>query len=220
MGKATKIRVRCEYLLLKTNINWILGIARINAVVTDGVTVGHPCCNVHNCEEPLRSNRDRFCLAHADRRDHCRITAPVPCTNKAEVGFRTCTLPDHRQLDLDNSQQHKSYHKLRKLAARARTQDTSEIASNTQDDMFDPLDIDQCGDKPSDGNLKIRARWARRQTHNEQLLIYPCGVILARETMYGSESVSNVMVSAQSLSLCTLSLMKYTEFLEAGLQET
>jgi hypothetical protein len=41
----------------------------------------------------------------------------------------------------------------------------------------------------------LKARLSRRWTHNEQLMVRPCGVILARGTMYGSENVSSVAVS-------------------------
>ena len=32
-------------------------------VVTDGVTIGHPCCAIPYCKNPLASNRHRFCSA-------------------------------------------------------------------------------------------------------------------------------------------------------------
>jgi len=34
---------------------------KFSVVVTDGVTIGHPCCGIHNCHEPLANNHDRFC---------------------------------------------------------------------------------------------------------------------------------------------------------------
>ncbi|KAI0351937.1 hypothetical protein OH77DRAFT_1461005 [Trametes cingulata] len=38
----------------------------------------------------------------------------------------------------------------------------------------------------------IRARFGQRRTHNEQLIQRPCGVILSRATLFGSEAVSGV----------------------------
>jgi hypothetical protein len=38
---------------------------------------------------------------------------------------------------------------------------------------------------------KIRIRLGRSYTHNEQLLVCPCGIILARETFYGAEALSS-----------------------------
>ncbi|KAF8440233.1 hypothetical protein L210DRAFT_3401240 [Boletus edulis BED1] len=37
-------------------------ISRTEVVVTDGVMVGHPCCAVPYCKNPLASNQHRFCL--------------------------------------------------------------------------------------------------------------------------------------------------------------
>lgn len=42
---------------------------------------------------------------------------------------------------------------------------------------------------------KIRAQFGRRRTHNEQVIVAPCGMIIARETFYGAEAVSTVVVS-------------------------
>jgi hypothetical protein len=44
---------------------------------------------------------------------------------------------------------------------------------------------------------KLRARFGRRRTHNEQLVVAPCGMILARETFYGAEGVGSVIVRGQ-----------------------
>ena len=45
------------------------------------------------------------------------------------------------------------------------------------------------------GNKKFKAQFARRRTHNEQTLVRPCGVIVARATFFGAEAISNVLVS-------------------------
>ena len=44
------------------------------------------------------------------------------------------------------------------------------------------------------GNRKLKAQFGRRRTHSEQLLVRPCGVIVARATFFGAEAVSNVLV--------------------------
>uniref|UniRef100_A0A8H8CI42 Uncharacterized protein n=1 Tax=Psilocybe cubensis TaxID=181762 RepID=A0A8H8CI42_PSICU len=52
-------------------------------------------------------------------------------------------------------------------------------------------DVDHDYSKKSDkGNVVPKARFARRRTHNEQLLVSCCGIINARATMFGAESVS------------------------------
>ncbi|KAH8077384.1 hypothetical protein BXZ70DRAFT_1012946 [Cristinia sonorae] len=46
---------------------------------------------------------------------------------------------------------------------------------------------------PGSGNppKKIRARFGRKRTHNEQFLVAPCGVVMGRATFYNSEAVSS-----------------------------
>ena len=51
-----------------------------------------------------------------------------------------------------------------------------------------------CGTKSDKGNRRLKAQFGRRRTHNEQTLVRPCGVILARATFFGAEAVSNVLV--------------------------
>lgn len=59
-----------------------------------------------------------------------------------------------------------------------------------------------CSDKPPSGNRKLRARFGRRRMHNKQIIVAPCGVVIARATFYGAEGVSTVAVSwACSLSV-------------------
>jgi hypothetical protein len=48
---------------------------------------------------------------------------------------------------------------------------------------------------------KISAHFGRKRTHNEQILVAPCGIILARETFYGAEAISTCAVSFTSHSL-------------------
>lgn len=55
--------------------------------------------------------------------------------------------------------------------------------------------------KSDSGNQQPKARFSRRRTHNEQLVVACCGVITARGTMYGAEAISGVKVSSQ-LNFC------------------
>lgn len=47
---------------------------------------------------------------------------------------------------------------------------------------------------PTQGSKRIRAQFGRKRTHNEQLIVCPCGVIVARTTFYGAEAISAVIV--------------------------
>jgi hypothetical protein len=45
------------------------------------------------------------------------------------------------------------------------------------------------------GRRGLKAQFGRKRTHNEQLFVAPCGVILARETFYNAEAIGSVIVS-------------------------
>ena len=47
---------------------------------------------------------------------------------------------------------------------------------------------------PTGPKKKIRAKFGRSRTHNEQILVAPCGMIIARETFYHAESITAVVV--------------------------
>jgi hypothetical protein len=47
---------------------------------------------------------------------------------------------------------------------------------------------------PSGRPGKIRGRLSRRWTHNEQLIVRCCGIILSRATFFGSEAITAVKV--------------------------
>ncbi|KAF8158569.1 hypothetical protein B0H34DRAFT_656485 [Crassisporium funariophilum] len=115
-------------------------LMKLQAAICDGDTIGHPCCAVHNCQEPLVNHCLWFCAMHSALNRQCSIT---DCTSHVEDGYRTCKLPDHCALETAYFQKGKAY-------------------------------------------------FGRRQTHNKQLMVRPCGVILLRATFFGSESVSSV----------------------------
>ena len=51
-----------------------------------------------------------------------------------------------------------------------------------------------CDRKPDTGNRTVKARFGHTRTHNEQLCVGSCGVILGRATFYGSEAPNGVRV--------------------------
>ena len=81
-------------------------------------------------------------------------------------------------------------------------EDNFEEGSGVQGDDDDAL-IDEngiCDGKLDTGNKSVRARFGRRRTHNEELCVASCGVILGRATFYGSEAPNGVRVSFYLLS--------------------
>ncbi|KAF8231037.1 hypothetical protein L208DRAFT_1279283 [Tricholoma matsutake] len=39
---------------------------------------------------------------------------------------------------------------------------------------------------------KLRVQFGWRRTHNKELIVAPCGIVLARQTFYGAEGVSSI----------------------------
>ena len=75
-------------------------IRHTEVVVTDGVTVGRPCCAVPCCKYPLVSNHHRFCAEHLYREAMCAVDGcgcPVRREEmvKGEKIFKTCHDPVH-----------------------------------------------------------------------------------------------------------------------------
>ncbi|KAJ7509683.1 hypothetical protein B0H11DRAFT_1702569, partial [Mycena galericulata] len=142
----------------------VVGTSRLSACVTDGVTVGHACCGVHDCKIPLANQRAWFCPSHGERRFICVVNG---CENPSEVHWRTCVTPSHRAYEQDRRTKGKAMFQLRARLAR----------TSGQADPTPP---------------KIRGRLSRRWTHNEQLMVRCCGIIISRATFFGSEAVSSV----------------------------
>ncbi|TFK82744.1 hypothetical protein K466DRAFT_499739, partial [Polyporus arcularius HHB13444] len=141
---------------------------RINACVMDGVTIGHPRCHVDHCVARLRSPRDRFCEVHNHLDRTCAIReCALPCTD----GKRTCSTPAHRAFENERRERGQALFRLRRRHERTLEQ------------------ADQRGDTLQ--NLTKKSAISRRWTHNEQLMVRTCGVVLSRATFYEAESPSN-----------------------------
>ncbi|KAJ3990923.1 hypothetical protein F5050DRAFT_1582260, partial [Lentinula boryana] len=153
--------------------------------------VGHYCCKVHNCTIPLANNRHHFCPMHMDRQHFCVFT---DCDLPARAGHRTCSIPEHSEYEDYRNSKSKAFFLLRQRLQRAGVQQPRSsllLDGISEDDSLD----DDSGDlahKSDKGNRLSKVMFARRTTHNEQLVVCTCGVIVARATMYGAESISGV----------------------------
>jgi hypothetical protein len=186
-----------------------LALDKVQAVVCDGNSIGFPCCAVHDCNEPLITLRDRFCHSHDHLKAKCAVTT---CTESHETGFRTCSEPAHRALELAYFSKGKSLLQLKARLNKAHNH-SSASPSTPLDSLEELEDSDEamiegtfaeCEGKSETGNRKLKAYFGRRRTHNEQLIVRTCGVILSRATMYGSEAVSGVNVGLPASSFfCT-----------------
>ncbi|KAG1855594.1 hypothetical protein F4604DRAFT_1659927 [Suillus subluteus] len=74
-------------------------------VVTDGITVGRPCCAVPHCKNALASTRNRFCSADPSHRQLKTICAvdrcdqPVSCRSQGDKLRKTCSNPLHMKME-------------------------------------------------------------------------------------------------------------------------
>ncbi|KAF7354501.1 hypothetical protein MVEN_01139400 [Mycena venus] len=183
-------------------------LMKIQAAACDGNTIGHRSCKVHNCKNPLPSLRHHFCPAHQHLRLKCAV---VDCPSDHALGHRTCDDPDHRALETAYFRRGNAMFQLRarlKKAGVAVPNDSVPVRDASEDDdevVFEmgpsgpiELDVDDCDGKPETGNRRLRAIFEGRWTHNEQLIMRPCGVILSRATLFGSEAVSAVNTFAKA----------------------
>ncbi|KDQ50429.1 hypothetical protein JAAARDRAFT_74233 [Jaapia argillacea MUCL 33604] len=163
----------CEVQTMADGDTWAL-----RAVITDGVTLGHPCCRVHDCK-------------HDALKKKCAIDT---CANEVEAGFQTCSLSDHRTLEDRHREQNRAMFQLKWHLENLKISQT-EDSLRTEDGgavVGDELHDVQCEGKPEEGNRKFRAQFGWRRTHNEELCVATCGVILGRATFFGSEGPNGV----------------------------
>ncbi|KAF7342835.1 hypothetical protein MSAN_01999500 [Mycena sanguinolenta] len=167
----------------------------VQIIVGDGLSMGFRRCQAAHCTTELQSNRLRFCLVHANLEHICSI---VGCDAPVVPGKKACTAPLENE---DNG-------------------DAEDILGDEGDEWFEQIEGDgaaavaiyrqvhpgsigiddsaPCEAAKSDtGNRKYKALFGGLRTHNEQILVRPCGVIVSRATFYNAEAVSNVLLHLQ-----------------------
>ena len=181
------------------------------------MTIGRPCCSYPRCRTPLESAKHHYCAEHRSEDEICCIK---DCTEQREVGFRTCSDPEHREVEKAYIESGTAFFQLRDRLKRAQMAHTDDsLANSTTAEVLEidggeeeefmvrgPQDADEF-DEQIDATSevqehlsttvltkRVKAQFSRSRTHNEQFIIAPCGMILARETMYFAEAISNVAV--------------------------
>ncbi|KAJ7185334.1 hypothetical protein C8R46DRAFT_981891 [Mycena filopes] len=167
-------------------------LMKTQAAACDGNTIGHRSCKVHDCKTPLPSLRQHFCADHQHLRLKCAI---VECSAEHAVGHRTCNLPDHRALETAYFKRGEAMFQLRSRLKKAGVYVPDDSVPSSDVNAVDP---ETCDGKPEAGNRRLRAIFGGRWTHNEQLIMRTCGVILSRATLFGSEAVSAVNIFAKA----------------------
>lgn len=159
---------------------------------------------------------DVYCSHHASLSQLCAV---IGCDAPHATQYQTCDLPEHRALETayrkDNG---RAIHQLRArlrasgvsvpgdgLTSTMHNIDTSNepiddeviVASTNSPDEIQVTST-QCDGKLTSFSAKssLKARFGRKRTHNEQLIMRPCGVINSRATLQGSEAISAVKVAS------------------------
>ncbi|KAI5997233.1 hypothetical protein F5J12DRAFT_906966 [Pisolithus orientalis] len=161
---------------------------KIQAAVCNGNTIGHPCCAVHDCKMPLYSHWLQFCSDHQNL-----------CSICADEGSKTFHIVEHNKLE-------EAYYKPAKALFQLHAQLTRAGLSVPSDSVIGDEGEDvgeestECVGKSDKGNAYcLKARFGTQCTHNEQLIMRPCGIILAWATFYGSEAISAVSEFAKAV---------------------
>ncbi|KAF8144269.1 hypothetical protein K438DRAFT_1632122 [Mycena galopus ATCC 62051] len=197
----------------------------IQLIVGDGLSMGFRRCQVAHCTTELSNNRHRFCPEHTALDHVCSIVgcdAPVVPGKKAcadEAHSRAEELHYERGKAAftlrDRLQKHRLAHPHDKTASveEAAGDDIGDEGEEWFEQAEDgnvgirckihpgSIGVDDsvpCEAAKSDtGNRKYKALFGALRTHNEQILVRPCGVIVSHATFYNAEAVSNVLIHMQ-----------------------
>jgi len=183
----------------------------VSVVVMDGITIGHPRCAMDGCKLPLATARDRYCSEH---RLHSNICVIQGCEQIVVASKLTCENPVHQAVENLREMRGQSRFQLQERLQRARVAHPIDgiVEERRLDDIVDEEVVEE--EFLVNGNESVRpagsaettnfpqlqvkkrlkAQFGRKRTHNEQVIVAPCGIILARETFYGAEAISSCVV--------------------------
>lgn len=147
---------------------------------------------------------DHLCPEHQKRLGGLCLTQP--CSNQALPGKRTCGLKEHIQAYNKFKARGSSNFALTSMLNRPGSNrpsdptvhqdwNTAELIGLNNIQQADKADraheqAHEGGDLPKTKGCRVC--FSRKKTHNDQLIVSCCGVILARETFFNSESLSAV----------------------------
>lgn len=167
---------------------------KVSIIVVDSVTVGHSCYAVYNCHAPLFNNHHHFCPTHSGQNNQCTI---ISCNLPVVCGQLTCATLEHCQVKDTHGLCGQSRFQIQEHLTHAR----ATIAINTPL-TDDPLDEEEYEFNENtrwvlpatvqSTRKKFKAVFGCWCTHNEQLIVAPCGMIIARRTFFGAEGVASV----------------------------
>ncbi|KAF8573172.1 hypothetical protein K439DRAFT_1399876 [Ramaria rubella] len=140
----------------------------MTAGVTDGVTIGHLCCQVHDCKNALKHHHDRFCLQHGHMNNQCAVQG---CEQLAEHGYKMCIVPTHH------------------AAEKGPRPSAGDCMSGGAPDSGSQSEL-CAGHSPGISEKKLKVNLGWWWTHNKQLFVRCCGIITSCATFFVSKGIS------------------------------
>jgi len=120
------------------------------------------------------------------------------CNKTVVENSLTCQEPEHLAMFAKYQKRkganfQRKAHGLKQSSKPPDTEDFDECHGGDEHGIVD-MEI-SCPQKPESGIRRLRAHFGRLQTHSEQFMVRPCGIIVARATFFNSETVPQTVVS-------------------------
>ncbi|EGG12467.1 uncharacterized protein MELLADRAFT_70606 [Melampsora larici-populina 98AG31] len=189
----------------------------IRAVVTNGLTIGHWRCSASTeqltelvtasgnpppegpCTNRLENINDRFCAYHKKSLgNRCHVQ---PCRSDSLSDSKTCGDASHIEAWAKFTERVKSNFSLSAILNRPGSNLPSDPTVHLDAETGEFIDLEgvreadesnRAHEGARDGGQGKKLVTSRCRTHNDQLVVGCCGIILARKTFYHAESVSAV----------------------------
>ncbi|KAI9615124.1 hypothetical protein H4Q26_011664 [Puccinia striiformis f. sp. tritici PST-130] len=171
------------------------------AVVTDGLTIGHWRCSASAAQLETLAKES----GHPAPDGPCRRTLDTaqPCIQPALPNKKTCGLQSHLDAAKTFDARVKSNFELHSMLNRPGSKLNLDPTVHLEEEAGEIEDLDSLRQADESDRAEESRRageegaskkptLSRARTHNDQLAVAPCGVILARQTMFNSESPSAV----------------------------
>ncbi|KAH9812932.1 hypothetical protein DFH28DRAFT_1175485, partial [Melampsora americana] len=193
----------------------------VRAVVTDGLTLGHWRCSASASQLEMLANK----FGQPAPNGPCRRTLDTaqPCTQRALPNKKTCGLQSHLDAEKAFGTRVNSNFQLHSILNRPGSNLNLDLTVHLEDKTGEIEDLDSLQQADESDRAEESRRsgeeggskkptLSRSRTHNEQLAVAPCGVILGRQTMFNSESPSAVKIHSQPAcpkSFCMIMHVNY-----------
>ena len=160
----------------------------MSVVVIDGVMLGHSCYGELNCKVLLVNNHDQFCPTHICLNQICAI---IHCSLPVVTGRKTCALSDHEAVENVHNIHGQARFQLKEHLCHAQFAHPGDAFPVEAANIFQLVDDNTEEDFGFNGRGQsipvkehttqkktLRAQFGCKRTHNKQLFIAPCGIII------------------------------------------